>query len=71
MMDWGGQAVNVTDGASGLRDATASRLAADGLKVTVFNLNDHTCKAHAAQTWGTFDKVNVRWLNRAICTAPR
>ena len=59
MMDWQGEAAIVTGGASGLGAATASKLAADGLKVTVFDLNEDAGKAHAAQIGGTFAKVDV------------
>ena len=59
MMDWQGEAAIVTGGASGLGAATAAKLAADGLKVTVFDLNEDAGKSHAAQIGGTFAKVDV------------
>jgi NAD(P)-dependent dehydrogenase (short-subunit alcohol dehydrogenase family) len=49
----------VTGGASGLGGATATMLAAAGVKVAIFDLNEEVGKAHAASIGGTFVKVNV------------
>jgi len=59
MMDWNGRSAIVTGGASGLGAATAAKLAANGLKVTLFDLNEDMGAAHAAQIGGTFVKVDV------------
>ena len=59
MMDWQGEAAIVTGGASGLGAATASKLAADGLRVTLFDLNEDAGQAHASEISGTFAKVDV------------
>jgi NAD(P)-dependent dehydrogenase (short-subunit alcohol dehydrogenase family) len=49
----------VTGGASGLGGATASLLAAHGVKVAIFDLNESVGQAHAAQIGGVFVRVNV------------
>jgi NAD(P)-dependent dehydrogenase (short-subunit alcohol dehydrogenase family) len=49
----------VTGGASGLGGATASRLAEQGAKVAIFDLNESVGQAHAAQIGGVFVHVNV------------
>lgn len=59
MQDWTGCGAIVTGGASGLGAATAAKLARDGLKVTVFDLNAALGEAHAAAIGGTFVKVDV------------
>ena len=59
MVDWRDQAAIVTGGASGLGAATAAKLASDGLKVTVFDLDQDAGHAHAARIGGTFVQVNV------------
>lgn len=59
LMDWRGQAAIVTGGASGLGAATAERLAADGLKVTLFDLNEEVGRAHAEKIGGQFLRVDV------------
>ena len=59
MQDWGGAGAIVTGGASGLGRATASRLAEDGLKVTLFDLNEDAGRAHAETIGGTFARVDV------------
>jgi len=51
--------VIVTGGASGLGGATASRLAAQGAKVAIFDLNEGVGQAHAAEIGGVFVRVNV------------
>jgi len=51
--------VIVTGGASGLGGATASRLAAQGAKVAIFDLNGGVGQAHAAEIGGVFVRVNV------------
>ena len=59
MQDWAGCAAVVTGAASGLGAATAERLAADGLEVTVFDLNAELGTAHAEKIGGRFAEVNV------------
>ena len=59
LMDWTGQAAIVTGGASGLGAATARRLAEDGLKVTLFDLNEEMGPAHASDIGGQFVCVDV------------
>ena len=49
----------VTGGASGLGEATARGLAAKGLKVGIFDMNEERGKMVAAEIGGTFAKVNV------------
>lgn len=59
MSDWAGMGAVVTGGASGLGAATAARLANDGLKVTVFDLNAEAGQAHAERIGGMFARVDV------------
>lgn len=59
MQDWTGQSAIVTGGASGLGAATAARLAEDGLKVTLFDMNAEKGQAHAAAIGGSFATVDV------------
>jgi NAD(P)-dependent dehydrogenase (short-subunit alcohol dehydrogenase family) len=49
----------VTGGASGLGEAIARRLAASGVKVAIFDLNDAKGEALAKELGGVFCKVNV------------
>jgi NAD(P)-dependent dehydrogenase (short-subunit alcohol dehydrogenase family) len=49
----------VTGGASGLGAATARKLAANGAKVTLFDMNAEQGEALAAEIGGAFIKVNV------------
>ncbi|MDO9223094.1 MAG: SDR family NAD(P)-dependent oxidoreductase [Caulobacter sp.] len=49
----------ITGGASGLGAATARRLAADGVKVAIFDLNEELGEALAKELGGVFCKVNV------------
>ena len=49
----------VTGGASGLGAATARRLAADGVRVAIFDLNAELGEALAKEIGGTFCLVNV------------
>lgn len=49
----------VTGGASGLGAATARRLAADGVRVALFDLNDELGETLAREIGGVFCKVNV------------
>ena len=58
-MNLNGIAAVVTGGASGLGEATARRLAAEGAKVTVFDLNEELGNAVAKDIGGVFAKVNV------------
>ena len=49
----------VTGGASGLGAATARALAAKGVKVAIFDLQEEKGEALAAEIGGTFCEVNV------------
>lgn len=49
----------VTGGASGLGGATAQRLADNGAKVTIFDLNEEKGEEHAKAIGGRFAKVDV------------
>jgi NAD(P)-dependent dehydrogenase (short-subunit alcohol dehydrogenase family) len=54
-----GLAAIVTGGASGLGAATAEKLASEGARVAIFDMNEETGRAHAAKIGGAFFKVNV------------
>ncbi|WP_297804367.1 SDR family NAD(P)-dependent oxidoreductase [uncultured Brevundimonas sp.] len=58
-MKFQGQAAVVTGGASGLGAATARALAAQGVKVALFDLNEELGEAVAKEIGGVFCKVNV------------
>jgi NAD(P)-dependent dehydrogenase (short-subunit alcohol dehydrogenase family) len=58
-MEIAGLAVIVTGGASGLGGATARHLAALGAKVTIFDLNEESGRAHAQAIGGQFIKVDI------------
>lgn len=58
-MKFQGQAAVVTGGASGLGAATARALAAQGVKVALFDLNEELGEAVAKEIGGIFCKVNV------------
>ncbi|MEO1336829.1 MAG: SDR family NAD(P)-dependent oxidoreductase, partial [Myxococcota bacterium] len=58
-MDITSQAAIVTGGASGLGEGTARRLAADGAKVALFDLNEERGEAVAKEIGGIFCKVDV------------
>src|SRR4051812_2077047 len=49
----------ITGGASGLGAATARRLAAHGVRVALFDLNESDGEALAAELGGVFCKVDV------------
>ncbi len=49
----------ITGGASGLGEATARALAAKGVKVGIFDLNEERGEAVASELGGVFAKVNV------------
>jgi NAD(P)-dependent dehydrogenase (short-subunit alcohol dehydrogenase family) len=53
------QAAIVTGGGSGLGAATAEMLSSQGAKVTLFDMNEETGRAHAEKIGGKFRKVNV------------
>ena len=59
ILNWAGQVAIVSGGASGLGAATAERLAADGLKVAIFDLNTDAGTAHAAKIGGHYVRVDV------------
>ena len=54
-----GVAAIVTGGGSGLGAASAEKLASEGARVSIFDLNEETGRAHAEKIGGTFYKVNV------------
>jgi NAD(P)-dependent dehydrogenase (short-subunit alcohol dehydrogenase family) len=54
-----GLAAIVTGGASGLGKATAKRLAAEGAKVAIFDLNEEVGRKAADEIGGIFVKVDV------------
>ena len=58
-MDINGAAAVVTGGASGLGEATARRLAGEGVKVALFDLNEERGSAVAGEIGGIFCKVDV------------
>ena len=59
LLDWTGHGAIVTGGASGLGAATAQKLAADGLRVTLFDLNAEAGAAHAHAIGGQFVQGDV------------
>ncbi len=58
-MEFQGTAAVITGGASGLGEATARALAAQGAKVALFDLNAERGEALAQKLGGIFCKVNV------------
>ena len=54
-----GQSAIVTGGASGLGEATARALAAEGVRVTLFDLNVERGDAVAAEIGGLFARVDI------------
>src|SRR5690349_14916387 len=54
-----GVAAIVTGGASGLGAASAAKLASEGARVAIFDMNEETGRAQATKIGGTFYKVNV------------
>jgi len=56
---WSGQVAVVSGGASGLGAASARGLAAQGMKVAIFDLNDTAGPAMAEELGGLFHKVDV------------
>ena len=58
-MELNGIAAVVTGGASGLGEATARALAAAGVKVAIFDMNEAAGATIAAEIGGTFCAVNV------------
>lgn len=59
LLNWAGHVAIVSGGASGLGAATAQRLAADGLKLAIFDLNDDAGRAHAEAIGGHYVHVDV------------
>ncbi len=59
LQDWSGHTAVVTGGASGLGAATAVRLAADGMRVAIFDLNERAGEDHANSIGGAFFRVDV------------
>ena len=58
-MELKGLSAVVTGGASGLGAATARKLAAEGVKVAIFDMNAEKGEAVAAEIGGVFCQVNV------------
>ncbi|HRE42694.1 MAG TPA: SDR family NAD(P)-dependent oxidoreductase [Terricaulis sp.] len=58
-MQFSGSAAVVTGGSSGLGEATARALAAQGVKVAIFDMNEAKGAAVAAEIGGVFCNVNV------------
>jgi NAD(P)-dependent dehydrogenase (short-subunit alcohol dehydrogenase family) len=54
-----GVAAIVTGGGSGLGAASAAKLASEGARVSIFDMNEETGRAQAAKIGGQFYKVNV------------
>jgi NAD(P)-dependent dehydrogenase (short-subunit alcohol dehydrogenase family) len=54
-----GVAAIVTGGGSGLGAASAAKLASEGARVAIFDLNEDTGRAQATKIGGAFYKVNV------------
>lgn len=54
-----GVAAIVTGGGSGLGAASAEKLASEGARVAIFDMNEETGRAQAAKVGGAFFKVNV------------
>lgn len=58
-MNFKGTSAIITGGASGLGEGTARRLAAEGAKVALFDLNEERGEAVAKELGGVFCQVNV------------
>lgn len=56
---WSGSVAVVTGGASGLGAASATALAAQGMTVAIFDMNEDAGRAHAATVGGAFHTVDV------------
>jgi len=54
-----GVAAIVTGGGSGLGAASAAKLASEGARVAIFDMNEETGRAHAAKIGGKFYRVDV------------
>ncbi|MET0387373.1 MAG: SDR family NAD(P)-dependent oxidoreductase [Polyangiales bacterium] len=54
-----GVGVIVTGGGSGLGAASAAKLASEGARVAIFDMNEETGRAQASKIGGKFFKVNV------------
>ena len=59
MTMWSGDIAVVTGGASGLGEASATALAAQGFRVAILDLNEDQGSAHATELDGRFFKVDV------------
>lgn len=56
---WVNSVAVVTGGASGLGAGTATALAAQGMKVAIFDMNEEAGQAHASSVGGSFHSVDV------------
>ena len=73
-MKLNGIAAIVTGAASGLGAASAEKLASEGARVTIFDMNEEEGRAQAAKIGGRFSKVNVAdvaSVNEAVAAAER
>ena len=61
----------VTGGASGLGAATVRALAAQGVKVAIFDMNETTGEAVAKEVGGVFCKCNVTSEEEVDAASPR
>jgi NAD(P)-dependent dehydrogenase (short-subunit alcohol dehydrogenase family) len=69
-----GVAAIVTGGGSGLGAASAAKLASEGARVAIFDMNEETGRAQAAKIGGKFYRVNVTdpaSVTEAIAAAER
>lgn len=69
-----GVAAIVTGGGSGLGAASAAKLASEGARVAIFDMNEETGRAQASEIGGKFYKVNVTdtaSVTEAIAAAER
>ena len=59
LRDWSGSGAIITGGSSGLGAATAQKLAAAGLNIVIFDVNEDAGRAQAEKLGGNFVRVDV------------